>query len=256
MWGMVLMFALCCAVEPTRIGVAALLIALPRPFLNLIAFWIGLFLSGGGILLAGMFLLNEYVAPIMEAIRAATSSPAVPPIKIALGVLAISTAAMIVVRSRTQSAISAPVGVAAPVAVPVGGPTGTELQPTTSSIFSAGALWRGTWIGPAVRRGSVPMALIGGLATSAPPIEFCGVILTILASGAAATTQLSAVFIFMLVGYAIAEIPLVCYLVAPVKTRAAVMQVNGWLCAHRHHISLAFFNVFGVLMIAGGVGAF
>jgi Sap, sulfolipid-1-addressing protein len=256
MWGMVLMFALCCALEPTRIGVAALLIALPRPFLNLMAFWIGLLLSGGGILLAGMFLLNEHVAPLMVAIRSATTSPLVPPIKIAIGVLAISTAALLVVRSRARNVANASIPVSAPVAVPLGGSPVAVLEPPTTIAFSASSFWRGTWIGPAVQRGSVPMALIGGLATSAPPIEFCGVILTVLASGAAATTQVSAVFMFMLVGYAIAEIPLLCYLIKPEKTRGVMMQLNGWLNAHRQRISQSFFSMFGVLMLAGGLAGF
>jgi hypothetical protein len=98
------------------------------------------------------------------------------------------------------------------------------------------------------------MAFIAGLATSAPPVEFWGAVLAILASGAAAGTQVSAVVVFMLVGYAIAEVPLICYLAAPAKTRAVVTRLHGWLRAHARPVFLAFLSAFGVIMIAGGVG--
>lgn len=261
MWGMVLMFALCCALEPTRIGVAALLIAMPRPFLNLIAFWIGLCLSGGSFLLVGMLFLSDYIRPVIEAVRSAAASPLVPPIKIAVGVLAILMAVRFVARSRARSASRAtpvvtlmPVPVAVPAKTSGSDTSGSDLRAERSRVLALRSIMQGAWIGPAVERGSVRMAFVGGLATSAPPIEFCGVMLTILASGAAATTQVSAGFVFLFVGYAIAEVPLLCYLLSPSRTRAVVMRLNGWLRSHRQQISLWFFTVFGALMVAGGVG--
>lgn len=247
MWGSVLFFGLICAAEPTRIGVAAILVGLPRPFLNLLAFWIGLLVAGAALALAGLFLLSDYVAQIVHVVRFATASPAVPPIKIAFGVLAISIAAMLVMRYKARQ------GVPAPVPVPVGGPSGLELQPKKPTVFSALLFSPSSWAA-LVEGGSVVMAFIAGMATSAPPLEFWGAILAILASGAAGGTQVSAVVVFMLVGYAIAEIPLVCYLTAPAKTRAIVAQLQGWLRAHARPIFLAFLSLFGVLMIAGGVG--
>jgi hypothetical protein len=251
MWGTVLMFALMCACEPTRIGIAALLVALPRPFRNLLAFWLGLWTSAVGLALAGLFLLRDYIAPIMQVLRFAAASPVVPPIKIIFGVLAISIAAMLFVRSSVRQA--APV----PVPVPVGGHSGWELaskRPTVFSRVSTFALGRLSW-SAVLDRGSVKMAFVAGLSTSAPPIEFCGAVLAILASGAAAGTQVSAFLMFMLVAYAIAEIPLVCYLAAPTKTPAIATQLNGWLRAHPRPIFLSFLSVFGVLMVAGGVGS-
>ncbi|BBZ39146.1 GAP family protein [Mycobacterium conspicuum] len=248
MWGTVLFFALICAVEPTRIGVAAMLVALPRPFRNLLAFWAGLVLSGGALALVGMVLLRDYLPRIVQAVRFATSSPALPPIKIAFGVLAISIAAMLVARSRVRQ--MAPL---APVPVPVGGPSGLELQPDPPSALSVRALVRGSWT-TLVENGSVGMAFMAGLATSAPPLEFWPAVLAILASGATAGTQASAVLLFLLVAYAIAEIPLICYLAAPSKTRTVVTRVHNGLRVHRRPIFLSCLGAFGVMLIANGVG--
>lgn len=248
MWGTVLFFALICAAEPTRIAIAAMLVALPRPFPNLLAFWIGMLISGAALALAGMVLLRDYLPRIVQTLRLATSSPAVPPIKIAFGVLAIFIVATLVARSRARQVASV-----APVPVPIGGPTGLELQPNKPSMFSLRALSRLSW--PAlVERGSVRMAFMAGLAMSAPPLEFWGAVLAILASGATGGTQVSAVVVFMLVGYAIAEIPLIFYLAAPSKTRSIVARLHRWLGLHRRPIFLSCLSAFGVLMIAGGVG--
>lgn len=235
MWGTVLFFALICAAEPTRIGVAAVLVALPRPFRNLLAFWIGLLISGGALALAGLFLLSDYVAQIEHVMRSAMASPAVPPIKIACGLLAILVAAMLVVRARARGAA---------VPVPIGGPSGLELQPKKPRV---------SW-SAMVEGGSVGMAFVAGVATSAPPIEFWGAVLAILASGAAGGTQVSAVVVFLLVGYVIVEIPLACFLAAPTKTRATLTRLNEWLGVHRRPVVLGFLSLFGVVMIAGGVG--
>lgn len=237
-------FALVCAVEPTRIGLAALLVGLPRPFLNLLAFWIGLLVSGAALALAGLVLLRDYLPRIVRAVRFATASPALPPIKIALGALVISIVAMLVVRSRVRRA--------APVPIPVGGPSGMELQSKKPSVFWLLSLPR--VLPGLVKSGSVAMAFIAGLCTSAPPVEFWGAVLAILASGAPGGMQLSAWVMFMLVAYAIAEIPLICYLAAPAKTGAIVTRLHGWLRAHSRPISLVFLSAFGALMVAGGVG--
>ena len=126
-------------------------------------------------------------------------------------------------------------------------------SPNKPSWFSLRALRQLSWP-TLVERGSVGMAFAAGLAMSAPPLEFWGAILAILASGAAGGTQVSALVVFMLVGYAIAEIPLICFLAAPAKTRSIVARLHTWLGLHRRPIFLTCLGAFGVLMVAGGVG--
>lgn len=251
MWGTVLFLGLVSATEPTRIAIAAILIGLRRPFLNLLMFWVGLLISGAGLALAAQFLLHDYLPHIVQVLRFAAASPAIPPIKIAFGVLAISVAATLVIRSKTRQAVLSQ-AVLEPVPVPVGGPAAVKLQSKKPSMFSPAALSR-LWIG-IVEGGSAGMAFIAGMATSCPPIEFWGAVLAILASGAPGGMQVTAFLMFMLVAYAIAELPLLCYVAAPAKTRIVVTRLHGWLRAHRRPIFLWFMSAFGALMITGGVG--
>lgn len=247
-----MMFAFASALEPTRMGIAALVVALPRPILNLFAYWIGVFAAGIGFYLAGLFLLRDYIAPAVVVMKSAMASPAVPPIKIALGLVAISLVTMLVIRSRLRRAVPAP------VPVPIGAPSEldeSELPSEKPTGFAALSLPRISWHSR-VESGSVAITFVAGLATSTPPLEFLGAMLAILASGAAAGVQLSAAVVFMLVASAIVEIPLVCYLISPVRTQAAVLRLQGWLRAHHRPILLVFLSLFGIFMVGCGLGGF
>jgi Sap, sulfolipid-1-addressing protein len=240
MWLTVLIFALAALGEPVRVGVIAILVSLPRPMRNLLAYWLGLMTMGLGTALAGLFLLRDLVAPISRFVTSAVHSPVAPPIQIALGVLALSSTAMLVRRSSMRQAVHAPVqSGCAPVLVQ---------EPKTPTVFS-----RLSWTN-LVERGAVWMSFLAGLSTSTPPIEFWGAVMAILASGAAVGTQVSAALVFVLLAYGIAEIPLVGYLAFPAKTQAVVMRVHDWLRAHRRPIMIYMFCLFGVFMIATGVG--
>src|SRR5262249_19556543 len=107
-----------------------------------------------------------------------------------------------------------------------------------------------------VERGSVGMSFLAGLSTSTTPLEFWGTIVAILAAGVPVGAQVSAALMFVFVSFAIAEIPLVGYLASPAKTQAVVMQLHNWLRAHRRPIIIVMLALFGVVMIARGVGNF
>ena len=103
--------------------------------------------------------------------------------------------------------------------------------------------------------GSVKLSFAAGLGTSTSPVEFWGAVLAIIASGAAVGTQVSAVLMFMLVGFSIVEIPLVCYLVAPAKTQAVLLRLHCWLRAHHRQIFIFILCVAAAMMIKAGVSA-
>jgi hypothetical protein len=256
MWGTVLFLALIAAMEPQRIGIAAILAGLRRPMHHLFAFWLGLMTAGLALALVGMFLLRDFLVPFTQFLKSAAKSLAVPPVQITFGVLALLIAVAIVVRSSARRAAPAPVPV--PVLVPVGGPSGLEGDPSGLEVVSKRpnvfALRRTSW-SALLDRGSVKLAFVAGLITSSPPLEFWGAVLAIVASGAAASTQVSAYLMYMLVGYSIAEIPLVSYLVSPAKTQVVVMRLQGWLRAHQRQIFIFILSVVGVLMVGGGVSA-
>lgn len=238
MWGAVLVFALAAAQEPVRIGIVVLLISRPRPIHNLLAFWLGLMASGIGAALAALFLLRDFMLPVVRVVTSAATNPVVPPIQVALGVLALSIAAMLAMPSSVRQAAYA--------LVPRDDPSALALQPKTPTVFSR-LSWRNLLGG-----GSPGMALVAGL-TNATQLEFFGAMTVILASRAGVGTQVSAALMFTLVAFAVAEIPLVSYLVSPARTQGAVMRLHDWLRTHRRPIFVFTLGAVGVFMVANGV---
>jgi Sap, sulfolipid-1-addressing protein len=240
MWGIVLFFAFTAAHDPVRIGIVALLISRPRPMPHLVAYWLGLKAMGFGAALAALFLLGDFILSVTRVVTSAARNPVVPPIQIALGVVALSTAAMLAAPSSVRQAAYA--------LVPGGDPSAQVLQPKTPTVFSR-LSWRRL-----LADGSPRMAFVVGLGTATPLIEFWGAMMVIVASRAGAGAQVIAALMWILVAYAIAEIPLVSYLASPAKTQAVVMRLHDWLRAHGRPIFVLVLGVVGVFMVASGVG--
>lgn len=240
MWGLVLFFAFTAAQDPVRIGIVVLLISRPRPMPHLVAYWLGLKAMGFGAALAALFLLRDFILSVTRVVTSAARNPVVPPIQIALGVVALSTAAMLAAPSSVRQAAYA--------LVPGGDPSAQVLQPKTPTVFSR-LSWRRL-----LEDGSPRMAFVFGLGTATPLIEFWAAMMVIVASGAGAGAQVIAALMWILVAYAIAEIPLVSYLASPAKTQAVVMRLHDWLRAHGRPIFVLVLGVVGVFMVASGVG--
>jgi hypothetical protein len=77
---------------------------------------------------------------------------------------------------------------------------------------------------------------------------------TIVASGAAIGTQVSAAIAFVVVMLAVVEIALVSCLVAPAKTEAVLRPVHDWVLAHRWEVLIAILAVAGFWQVVTGVG--
>src|ERR1700752_2048191 len=127
MCGAVLFFAFASAQDPVRIGITALLISRPRPMHNLLAFWLGLMVTGYGAALAALFLLRDFMVPVMKIVTSVTAPLADPPVQIVLGVLALSIAAKLAVPSGVRRA--------APASVPGGDPFAPALPPKAPNVF-------------------------------------------------------------------------------------------------------------------------
>lgn len=246
MWSAVLLFAIAAAQDPVRIGIMALLISRPRPLSNLLAYWFGLMATGFGAALAALFLLHDFLAPVVRLTHSIAAHPAVPPIQVAFGVLAISAAGMLAMPRQVRHAAFA--------LMPASDPIPQTIEPTkTPTVLSRLALPRLSWT-DILDGTSLGMPFVAGLCTSTQLLEFWGAMLVILASGAAAGTQVAAALVFTLVAYTVTEIPLVTYVVSPAKTQAVVMRMHGWLCAHRRPIFALALGAVGAMMIAKGVG--
>jgi hypothetical protein len=240
MWSAVLALSLIAAIDPIRIGIVVLLISRPRPMVSLLAFWLGGMAAGIAAALVLVVYLRDLTLSVMRALLSAIGSPAAAHVRLAIGVLVLLIAGLIAARFRVRQ--HAPVR-----------RTGEEgsvlvLEPDTRNGSSRLSIRR------QLEGGSLAVAFIAGIGWATPPVEYLAAIIAILASGAAATAQVSAALMFTLVAFAVAEIPLMSYLAMPEKTVAVVQRLHDWIRARRQAILAVFVCTFGVLLVVSGAG--
>jgi hypothetical protein len=263
-WGSLLGLALPMALNPALLGITILVISRPRPVQNLLACWVGCLITNVPALLVPLMVLH--VTPMFSSTPHDLAAPAtgagstVRHIQIGMGVLALSIAALMTVRfwARRRPYLPTP-----------GGNTSTLVldsnTPTTISRPRDRAQDAATEGGSAIRRllgrahnawenGSLWVSLVIGMVLLPGPPLLLFVVTTIVASGAAIATQVSAAIAFVVGTLAVFEITLVSYLVAPAKTQAVVQLVHDWALAHRRKILVAIFAVAGVSLVANGTG--
>jgi Sap-like sulfolipid-1-addressing protein len=96
---------------------------------------------------------------------------------------------------------------------------------------------------------------VAGLGIALPSVDYLAVLALIVASGAAASVQFGALLLFNVVAFAFVEIPLLCFLVAPNRTRALLSAVQDWLRSRRRRALTVLLAAVGcVLLVAGAAG--
>ncbi|OBH56514.1 GAP family protein [Mycobacterium sp. E2479] len=243
MWATVLALALWIATDPTRLVVVAALMSRVRPKHNLVAYWLGGLAAGTapGIVVLGLMLVMRDAVPL-EGIRSAVSRFTGGYFQIAVGVLALLIAALLSARFRARPDVEVPTY--------AGFPSGPDCQP----LASTGLARIRARAGRALQGGNPWLAFGIGLVSTIPPIDYLFVLIVIASSGAAIGTQFGAVVLFTVVVLALVELPLVCYLVMPARTQAAVLQLQRLALAHRRRILIAVPAVAGVLLLTAGLG--
>jgi Sap, sulfolipid-1-addressing protein len=240
MWAAVLVFGLIAATDPVRLGIMALLVSRSRPMLNLLVFWIGGMAAAVSAALVALFLFREHLLPFAEFMKSVYKSPALAPIQIAVGLVLLPAAALILLRARH----SLPAGES-------GGEPTRFAKPTKRQTIASLLSWRHHL----EKRGSVGLAFVAGACSATPPLEYVGALTAILASGAAAGTQVTATVLFALVTFVILEIPLASHLAWPAKTRAIMLSLHNWINARRRPIFALIVGAAGLLMVSGGLSA-
>ena len=237
MWGTVLALALVATADPVRIGIAVLLFSRPRPVLHLVALWLGGMAAGVVLALSVLFGLHDLAVGVMHRVELATTSSMAGHIQVAMGVLVLVVAALIAVgfsaRQRTR------------VAMPGDGPS-RQVTPTAFSRLSTRVL-------DALQAGSLRITFVVGVVISTD-FRYLAALTAILASGAAASTQVSAAAMYTVVAVAFAEIPLASQLAAPARTRTVMSHVHDWVRARRRGVLGAFVAVLGVFLMTTGLG--
>ena len=94
-----------------------------------------------------------------------------------------------------------------------------------------------------------------GLGMALPSVDYLAVLAVILASGAAAITQAGALLMFNVVAFALVEVPLVAYLMAPDRTRALMTALHGWIRSRSRRAVAALVAGLGcALLVVGFAG--
>lgn len=101
--------------------------------------------------------------------------------------------------------------------------------------------------------GSLWVAGLAGLSIALPSVDYLAVLAVILASGAAAGTQVAALIVFHIVAFMLVEIPLLAYVVAPQRTLAVMTSLNEWTRSRRRREVAALLAVVGVILVSVGL---
>ena len=197
MWIPLLVMAVAVSLEPFRIGMTVLMINRPRPALQLLAFLAGGFVMGTTVGVIVLFILRPALG---------SAHFTLPRVQIVVGAVVLVNAALVATglmgRLRGTRTEGSPDRFSGPLAT-----RGKQLL-AGRSLWTAG---------------------VAGLGIALPSIDYVAALALIVASGAAAATQFGALVLFNVVAFALVEIPLLCYLMAPERTRATVMALHDWL---------------------------
>lgn len=211
----VLVMALAVSVEPFRIGMAVIMLNRPRPALQLLAFLAGGFAMGTTVGLVVLFAFRR--TPLWP------SYFTLPRVQILIGLLAL-LAAVVVSMGVHRRLGSRPARVAS----------------------AAQRLLSGH---------SLSVAGVAGLAIALPSVDYLGALAVILASGAAALTQVAVLLMFNAVAFALIEIPLLAYLLAPKTTTMSMTALDSWVRSRRRRdVAILLAALGGVFVAVGAAG--
>jgi hypothetical protein len=100
---------------------------------------------------------------------------------------------------------------------------------------------------------SLWIAGVAGLGIALPSIDYLAVLAVIVASGAAPSTQVGALLVFNVVAFALVELPLVAYVLAPDRTRASMAALNDWIRSRRRRGVAAVLATLGCVLLVAGI---
>lgn len=175
------------------------------------------FLLGG--YLMGM-TVGLVVLFVLRRRLAGSSHFTLPTVQLLLGALAVLAAVVVATMDRWS------------------GPRRDRLAPRARQLLNAPSLW---------------IAGAAGLGIALPSVDYLAVLAIILASGAAATTQVGALVMFHVVAFSAVEIPLLAHLFAPQATRTTIARVHTWIRSRRRVEVATVLAVVGAVLLTAGI---
>jgi hypothetical protein len=215
MWITILVMAVAVSLEPFRVGMTVLMLNRPRPMLQLLAFLCGGFAMGMSVGLVVLFILRHRLLW--------STYFTLPRVQIVIGALALLIAAAVAMRPAVSRA-----------------PGAEKLLARAQRLMTGRSLW---------------VAAVAGLGIALPSVDYLAALAVILASGAAAMTQVGALLAFNAMAFAIVEIPLLAYLLAPEATRTSMAALHDWIRSRRRvEVATLLAAVGCVLLVIGVAG--
>jgi hypothetical protein len=211
----ILVMAIAVSLEPFRIGMTVLMLNRPRPMLQLLAFLCGGFAMGMTVGLVVLFGLRSRLP--------GSTYFTLPRVQILIGVLALLVAAVLVMK---------------PASSRDAGPG--KLTTQAQRLLNGRSLW---------------VAGVAGLGIALPSVDYLAALAVILASGAAAMTQVGALLMFNIVAFALVEIPLLGYLLAPRATRTSMAALDDWIRSRRRIEVATLLAGVGCVLLTVGLAA-
>jgi hypothetical protein len=223
----VVVMAVAVSMEPFRIGMTVLMLNRPRPQLQLLAFLGGGFAMGITVGATVLFALRH--------ILLGSTYFTLPRVQILIGAMALVAAVLLAMKTFADRLSGRE------PAAPTDGTAGPgRLMTGTRRLLDGRSLW---------------VAAVAGLGIALPSVDYLAALAVILASGAAATTQVGALLTFNVVAFALVEIPLVAYLIAPEWTKASMTALQSWIRSRRRvEVVYLLAGVGGVLLAVGAAG--
>lgn len=100
---------------------------------------------------------------------------------------------------------------------------------------------------------SLWVAGIAGLGIALPSVDYLAALSVIAVGADAPATRLAALVAFNAVAFALVEIPLLAYLVAPQRTLTAMTRVHHWIRARQRREVAALLAVVGAVLLTAGL---
>jgi hypothetical protein len=243
MWATVLLMAVVAGVDPARIGAVAFMLTRTKPLPLLLGYLVGGF---------GLSLIIGVVAVfILKDLGIGKGSSIPPQIEIAVGALSLIVA--VLVGTRLSAKIRDKAQARHPdISLPdldrpahPDGPPGIESMPGFAKLPG--------WVKTALSRESPWVAWVAGLAVGMPTAYYLAAIAAILKAGVPAPPQVAALVVFNVIAFAVAEIPIVSFAIAPEATRARVEKTYAWASTHERVVVTVLAAVVGAYLLIVGV---
>lgn len=109
------------------------------------------------------------------------------------------------------------------------------------------------WLVRLLEGRSLWVAGTAGLGIALPSVDYLAALAVIAAGAATPGTRLSALVMFNVVAFALVEIPLLAYLMAPERTFAVMTALNQWIRARRRREVAGLLAVVGAVLVTAGV---